>query len=185
MTDEIDLAALAQAAKAYPLDYDVDLSHPAVNAFIEACSPDAVLALIRERDEARAQIARMGRVSSFCGFATSGDARCLGAEAEVRRLTEERDDWEAKARAQGAAYTEVELLGHQEAERRKGAEKALQALRDGITALADRWEALPQPPDEDYDGTTEGHIAYGEWSALRFDAQRALRALLTPDGGDA
>jgi hypothetical protein len=53
-------------------------------------------------------------------------------------------------------------------------------LRERVEALADEWAQHPEPPGEDYEGTQEGHWAFGEHLATRQHA-RDLRAVL---GGD-
>lgn len=63
----------------------------------------------------------------------------------------------------------------------------LRARLAAVEALAEEWSKTPQPPDEEYEGTTEGHWAFGEWLATTSNA-RAIRAALASvpavDAGD-
>lgn len=115
MTDDVSrLAALAQAARPgwehirfTVTNWTTFKSQAAALAFLKACTPDAVLALIRERDDARAEVESLLRERA--------ETRQAAYDDKDNAQTMLRDAWRVA----------------------KDAETDLQALRDRITALAD------------------------------------------------
>lgn len=55
-----------------------------------------------------------------------------------------------------------------------------------VRALADEWERAPEPPDEEYEGTREGGIEFGEWLGTTSCGRDLRAALADPDqaGGE-
>jgi len=184
-------------------------------------------ALRAQRDEARAELAELKTVNSAKSDELASTTRQLDAarsrlhalekdmeESDARFALEldaakaDRDKWERIAREQGTAYTEVELLGHAEAERRKAAEaradaaekevneldavneglnRNLARMHDGIRQLADEWEThAASDENERLAALTNNDLGY--WGGRREATQDAvsdLRALLAqPDNNE-
>lgn len=122
--------------------------------------------------------------------ADEGTISATGAKHVARAVLAVRDAEVERLRADlGRHQEQIETYyaASQEWLRVEAENRDLRARLTAVEALAEEWSKTPQPPDEEYEGTTEGHWAFGEWLATTSNA-RAIRAALASvpamDAGD-